>query len=201
MGWELPGWAHSLGHYLCVTPFRSLPCSFPPGDTGYFLQSVAFWLLMDESPPGGLSQRLLPLRCVEQNLGFDFCFRQRVLGSEVLVTCRKNLRSGLGTQHVQAMKEGVPVWEVKLYRGQMFTVGAMVIFLNPCFPTLGGGLQESFVLARMALSSCVPFSDLQTVTCPLLGVSGKPEPLLSGHCLGLETCLILCQLIMTLSVL
>lgn len=56
------------------------------------------------------------------------------------------------------MKEGeLPVWEFKLHGGQMPALGAVVIFLNPCFPTLGRGHQESFVLAGMALSSCVPF--------------------------------------------
>lgn len=63
-------------------------------------------------------------------------------------------------------------------------------FLQPVLPTLGGGLQESFVLSGMALSSCVP----------LLGMSGKPEPPLA-IVWDWETCLILCQLIMTLSVL
>lgn len=71
---------------------------------------------------------------------------------------------------------GVPLWEFKLHGWQMPALGAAVIFLNPCFPTLGRGLQESFVLARMALSSRVPFL---TISCPLLGVSGKPKPLLA----------------------
>lgn len=63
-------------------------------------------------------------------------------------------------------------------------------FLRPVLSTLGGGLQERFVLAGMARSSCFP----------LLGISGKPEPPLA-IVWDWETCLILCQLIMTLSVL
>lgn len=74
--------------------------------------------------------------------------------------------------------------------GQMPAIDVMIIFLDPCFPTLGGGLQERFVLAGMARSSCFP----------LLGISGKPEPPLA-IVWDWETCLILCQLIMTLSVL
>ncbi|MEJ1274584.1 hypothetical protein NN561_005470 [Cricetulus griseus] len=70
---------------LCATPslyiYRALSCA-PPGCLLQSLTcegSAGFWLLENESPQGGLSQRLLPLGCVEQNLGFDFCLRQRIM--------------------------------------------------------------------------------------------------------------------------
>lgn len=74
-------------------------------------------------------------------------------------------------------------------------------FLKPQLSYSGRGSSGEFCASRDGSVILCPFSDLQTISCPLLGISGKPEPLLCGHCLGLETCLILCQLIMTLSVL
>lgn len=99
------------------------------------------------------------------------------------------------------MKEGSACMGVQALWGAYACLRCCGNFLKSLLSYFGQGSSGEFCASWDGSVILCPFSDLQTISCPLLGVSRKPEPLLCGHCLGLETCLILCQLIMTLSVL
>lgn len=121
----------------------------------------------------GTWPKVLPFRCLEQNLGCDFWQREmhRVQRDSIF-------RPERG---VCVFWSSIPMRMGVYHR----CCGHILILLMPCPVLTTCGLPGEFCAGRVALSCVSPFLSCR-LKLVLLGISGKPEPPYRDHCLGTE---------------